>query len=86
MQLISTDFNDGTCIPEKFSGDGENISPELRISGVPEGTTCLALIMDDPDAPQGTFVHWVLWDIPFSTSVFSSKNLPEGTKIGKNGG
>lgn len=57
-------FSPGETIPEKYTGEGEDISPPIRWSDVPDGTKELALIMDDPDAPNTTWVHWVLYRIP----------------------
>lgn len=54
----------GEAIPRKFTCAGENISPAIRWSGVPEGAKSLALVVDDPDAPAGTWVHWVVYDLP----------------------
>jgi Raf kinase inhibitor-like YbhB/YbcL family protein len=91
MQLLSPDFNDGTYIPSKFTCEGENVSPNFLINGkAPEGATCYALIMEDPDAPMGTFTHWIFWNMPFNTKQFSSNFMPksviEGTnKAGKTG-
>lgn len=62
--LSSPSFEPGGRIPEVFTGDGADESPELRWSGAPEATKAYALIMDDPDAPPGTWVHWVLYDLP----------------------
>ena len=64
LQLSSPAFEDGTAIPQKYSCDGEDISPALNWSMPPERTVSIALIMDDPDAPVGTWVHWVLYDLP----------------------
>jgi Raf kinase inhibitor-like YbhB/YbcL family protein len=64
MSLTSPAFNDGEGIPVEYSCDGDDISPDLDWFGIPEGTTSLAFIMDDPDAPVGTWVHWVLYNIP----------------------
>ena len=64
IQVTSTAFTDGGTIPTKYTCDGEDISPELVWSEIPEGTRSLVLIMDDPDAPVGTWVHWVLYDLP----------------------
>jgi Raf kinase inhibitor-like YbhB/YbcL family protein len=64
IQLTSSAFKEGQAIPVKYTCDGENVSPALRWSGVPAGTRSLALIADDPDAPRGTFTHWVLFGIP----------------------
>ena len=72
LEIKSSDFETGGMIPKKYTCDGEDISPPLLWDGVPEGTKSLALINDDPDAPMGTWVHWVLYDLPAST-----KELPE---------
>jgi len=61
--LTSSAFNEGETIPKKYTCDGEDLSPPLSWSGVPGDTKSLALIVDDPDAPGGTFVHWVQFDI-----------------------
>lgn len=65
MALTSPYFNDGESIPIQFTCDGDDISPELDWFGTPGETVSLALIMDDPDAPGGTWVHWVLYNLPF---------------------
>ena len=71
-------FTDGGLIPARFTCEGANVSPELRWSDMPASTHSFALIVDDPDAPVGTFTHWVLFDIPADRS-----NLAEGeNKIG----
>jgi len=75
MELTSPAFEPGDPIPARFNCFGEGISPELAISNVPEGTVTLALIMDDPDAPGGTWVHWVAFDFP-PTDV-----IPEGIPL-----
>lgn len=62
--LMSDAFEAGGGIPAKYTGDGEDISPPLRWEGVPEGTAAFVLICDDPDAPVGNWVHWVLFDLP----------------------
>ena len=64
MSLTSPAFNDGEAIPVEYSCDGDDVSPDLDWFGIPDGTQSLALIMDDPDAPVGTWVHWVLYNIP----------------------
>lgn len=64
MTLQTSAFSHGEAIPRVYSCDGENVSPPLRWSDAPDGTKSFALIMDDPDAPGGTFVHWVYYDIP----------------------
>ncbi len=81
MALTSPSFNEGEPIPVKFTCDGEDISPELDWFGTPEGTVSMALIMDDPDAPGSTWVHWVLYDLPMDLS-----GLREGmTGVGQDG-
>lgn len=64
IQLISPAFNDGDTIPKIYTCDADNVSPALSWSGIPKETKSIALIVDDPDAPVGTFVHWVIYDIP----------------------
>ncbi|MFO7848947.1 MAG: YbhB/YbcL family Raf kinase inhibitor-like protein [Spirochaetia bacterium] len=73
MILQTTAFANGEPIPREYSCDGENVSPPLRWSDIPEGVRSFALIMDDPDAPGGTFVHWVYFDIPHTVH-----ELPRG--------
>jgi Raf kinase inhibitor-like YbhB/YbcL family protein len=67
MQLTSTAFAQGQPIPAAYTCTGKNISPGLKWSGVPDGAKSLVLIADDPDAPMGTWVHWVLYDLPPAT-------------------
>ena len=62
-------FIDGGEIPVKYTCDGANTSPSLDIKGIPEEAICLALIMDDPDGPIGTWVHWVVWNIPVTHHI-----------------
>ena len=73
MELTSTAFEEGTSIPVEYTCDGPDVSPPLSWSGVPRDARSMVLIVDDPDAPAGTWVHWVLADLDPSTS-----NLPEG--------
>jgi Raf kinase inhibitor-like YbhB/YbcL family protein len=63
MELASSAFADGQPIPRRHSCDGEDVSPPLSWTGIPEGATSLALIVDDPDAPGGTFTHWLGWGL-----------------------
>ena len=69
MKITSPEFQNNQLMPGKFTCDGEDINPALNIEGVPEGTKSLALIMDDPDAPMGTWVHWVVFDIPVISEI-----------------
>lgn len=64
IKISSPAFDDGGMIPQQYACDGDNISPPLNWEAVPDGTQSIALIVDDPDAPNGTFVHWVLYDLP----------------------
>ena len=89
MQLTSTAFKEGESIPSRFTCDESNVSPALKWSGVPAGARSLVLIADDPDAPVGTWVHWVLYDLPAGTSELAedtpkSQYLPGGAKQGLN--
>jgi Raf kinase inhibitor-like YbhB/YbcL family protein len=63
LELTSTAFDDGKPIPRKYSCDGNNVSPPLSWSFLPEGTASLALIVHDPDAPSGDFTHWLAWNL-----------------------
>jgi Raf kinase inhibitor-like YbhB/YbcL family protein len=74
MRLTSPAFANGEPIPARFTCDGADVSPTLEIADLPEGAACLALIMDDPDAPVGTWDHWVAYDIPVTAAI------PEGVK------
>jgi Raf kinase inhibitor-like YbhB/YbcL family protein len=73
IRVTSSAFTEGQRIPKKYTGEGQDVSPPLAWSNVPEPTKELALICDDPDAPRGTWVHWVIYKIPAGT-----KGLPEG--------
>lgn len=76
LEIKSPAFKNGESIPVKYTGKGEDISPPLEWSGVPEGTKGFALISDDPDAPMGTWVHWVLYNIPANVTSLP-ENLPK---------
>ena len=84
LAITSPAFADGQPIPARFTADGANISPQLEIAGPPPGTACFALIVDDPDAPMGTWVHWVAWNIPASTTAIPEGRLPAGSMEGRN--
>ena len=80
LRVTSPAFMDGARIPKKFTCDGQNVAPPLEWSGLPDESKSVAVICEDPDAPAGTFTHWLLYDIP------SSKHrLDEGSSIGKPG-
>lgn len=69
MKISSPEFKHNNSIPKKFTCQGEDINPALVIEGLPEGVKSLALIVDDPDAPMGTWVHWVVFDILPCTQI-----------------
>ena len=79
LKVTSAAFKQGEFIPSKYTCDGKNINPELSIEKIPAGTISLALIMDDPDAPRGTFDHWIMWNIPVVN------NIAEGSAPGVQG-
>jgi hypothetical protein len=89
LTVSSTSFSNGAEIPKKFTCEGEDAPPQLSWSGAPSSTQAFALIADDPGAPAGTWTHWVLYDLPASTTTLSeglpkSEQLPDGTKQGRN--
>lgn len=85
FSLSSSAFKDGAAIPVKYSCDGPDVSPPLTWSGMPAGTATFALIVDDPDAPGGTWVHWVLYDLPGSASELP-ENVPKTEQLKELGG
>jgi len=89
MKLQTSAFADGSPIPKKHTADGSDVSPPLTWSDAPNGTQAFALICDDPDAPRGTWVHWVLYNLPADATslpegVPATKTLPSGAKHGAN--
>jgi len=84
LTITTPAFSSGGTIPAKYACEGADISPPLVIGGVPSGARSLALIMDDPDAPIGTWVHWVVWNIPAQTREIPENSLPAGSSQGKN--
>jgi Raf kinase inhibitor-like YbhB/YbcL family protein len=89
IKITSTAFEEGGMIPKQYTCDAQDISPPLGWSDVPEGTKTFALICDDPDAPMGTWVHWVLFNLPANINglpenIPPQKTLENGAKHGKN--
>jgi len=91
ISVTSTAFKEGEMIPAIYTCDGKNISPPLAWSGVPQNAKSLAVICDDPDAPRGTWTHWVLYNLPATVhslpeGVPTTETLENGAKQGKNSG
>lgn len=89
MELKAAAFKPGADIPGRFTCDGSNVSPALSWTTPPEGTQSFALIMEDPDAPRRTWVHWVLYDLPATErelpeGVAPTGTLPSGARQGRN--
>ena len=76
MRLKSRDFEDDGVIPSKFTCDGDNVSPQLSWENVPDGAKSLALSVEDPDAIRGTFIHWLVYDLPKEVTGFDQASLP----------
>ncbi len=75
LTVKSPMFENNKPIPLKYSCDGEEVNPPLTIEGIPASAKTLALIIDDPDAPRGTFDHWIVWNIP-TTGKIEENNVP----------
>jgi Raf kinase inhibitor-like YbhB/YbcL family protein len=84
MQITSAAFEHDGMLPSSITCDGQGTSPPLSIHGVPQGARSLTLIVDDPDAPSGTFVHWVLWSIPAVDQDLREDSSPAGAEEGLN--
>jgi len=87
IKVTSPVFDEGGMIPSKYTCDGEDISPPIEWDGIPDGTQSIALISDDPDAPMGTWVHWVLYNLPadarrLDEDIPASEVLANGAKQG----
>jgi Raf kinase inhibitor-like YbhB/YbcL family protein len=85
LQVSSTEFTSNGDIPTDYTCEGSNISPPLTWSDVPSGTKSIAILVEDPDAPKGTFTHWLVTGIaPTTTSIGKEGNLPAGAVAMKN--
>jgi Raf kinase inhibitor-like YbhB/YbcL family protein len=89
MKITSSAFQEGGSIPPKFTCDGGDSSPPLRIAEIPSDAKTLALIVDDPDAPSGLFTHWIVWNISPHTNAIAERSAPQGVQgtndFGKSG-
>lgn len=83
ITVSSTAFPDGGTIPRRYTCDAKNVSPPLNFAGLPPGTRDLGLLVEDPDAPGGTFVHWVAWGFDPSKAALAEGESPSGA--GTNG-
>ena len=81
MRVTSTAFKPERAVPERFSCLGDNVPPPLRWEGTPPGTAELALVVEDPDAPRGTFVHWIVVGIDPTTTAIEPETLPPGARV-----
>jgi len=79
---IKSVFTDNTRILKKYTCDGDNVNPAIEISDVPTGAKSLILIVDDPDAPGGTFVHWLVWNISPNTKKIDEDSVPSNAVQG----
>src|SRR3989441_9866969 len=84
MKVTSSAFQEGGNIPSKFTCDGADVNPALRLEGAPAEAKSLTLIVDDPDAPVGLFTHWLVWNIDSKTTEIAENSVPKGAVQGTN--
>lgn len=84
MEISSPAFENNSQIPSKYTCDGQDINPPLEIKNIPERTQSLVLIVDDPDAPMGTFLHWLVFNINPDASIIDENSIPQGGIQGRN--
>ena len=84
LRLTSPAFGDQQRIPRKYTCEGEDVNPPLVIENVPEGTKSLALVLEDPDAPHGMFIHWTLWNLNPRLAGIDEQAEPRESVCGKN--
>ena len=84
VSVATSAFQTGGDIPAKFTCNGANVNPDLKINSVPNEAKSLVLIVDDPDAPRGLFTHWILWNIDPKTTDISENSVPTGGVQGTN--
>lgn len=84
VKITSPAFKQREYIPSKYTCDGKDVNPPLTIENIPSGTKSLALIVDDPDAPRRTWVHWVVWNVDPGTREIKEQSIPAGAIQGMN--
>lgn len=84
MDLTSPDFSDGAAMPSDCTCEGEDVSPVLRWDETPEGTVELVVLCEDPDAPDGTFVHWLVWGVDPDARELGGGDVPPDAHLGRN--
>jgi len=84
MEIKSRAFKNGEYIPPRYTCDGENFNPPLEIYDIPAQTKVLAIVLDDPDAPSKTWVHWLLWNIPVENHSIEENDPPQNAVYGVN--
>ena len=84
LQITSSAFQNNGMIPRQYTCDGKDINPPLMIANCPQGTKSIALICDDPDAPGGGWVHWVIWNIDPGVKEIKENSVPQGAVEGMN--
>lgn len=83
MEIKSSAFKNNERIPSKYTCDSDNVNPPLEITNIPSNAKSLVLVVDDPDAPSGTWVHWAVWNIPL-TNTIDENSVPKGAMQGEN--
>jgi hypothetical protein len=83
MTISSPAFADNQAIPKQYTCDGEGINPPLQFSNVPSEAKSLALLVEDPDAPAGTWIHWLMWNISPAVNQIAQNSVPEGAVQGQ---
>jgi len=82
MKISSPAFKNNRMIPKIYTCNGKNINPSLLFSNIPQPAKSLALVVDDPDAPTGTWVHWIVFNIPTTTKKIAENSVPAGSMLG----
>lgn len=85
ITVTSTAFAEAGRVPRRFTCDGEDVSPPLTFAGVPAGSAELVVLLEDPDAPHGTFTHWLMWGVSPHATHLAAGTAPQGATQGRNG-